>query len=50
MTLFEPNKTDNRPPIRPKTLERRKALGLLFSLGPALAFISAIYLLGLWGD
>jgi hypothetical protein len=35
MTLFEPNKTDNRPPIRPKTLERRleRWMGLLFSLG-----------------
>ena len=40
MTLFEPDTLrDGRP-----------SMGLLFFLGPALAFVGAIYLLGLLGD
>jgi hypothetical protein len=51
LVAFEPNKPDNRPRIRPKTLEGlERWMGLLFFLGPALAFIGAIYLLGLLGD
>ena len=48
MSLFEPSKPDNRPPLHSKAYERK--MGLLFLLGPALALIGLIYLLGFLGD
>jgi len=48
MSLFESNKPADRPPAHSKPFERE--MGLLFLLGPALALIGLIYLLGFLGD
>ena len=48
MTLFEPSKPDDRPPLHSKETER--VMALFFFLGPALALVGLIYLLGFLGD
>ena len=52
MTLFEPHKPDDRPPLHSKTFERERERerGLLFFCGSAAALIGVIYLLSFLGD
>jgi hypothetical protein len=48
MSLFGRNEPEDRPPAHSKPFERK--VGLLFLLGPVLALVGLIYLLGFLGD